>query len=138
VQATESQWAHADTLDTVGPLELQPGRRRRSAGCGTGGEQDPDPPPEPSDGERQRRLARRVEPLDVVDGDEHRPVRRQPFDNRQEGRTEYPLVGGGAVAGLRQQSFHRHGLNLGQFGDDIPLDFAEQVRQDCEGQHHLS
>ncbi len=84
-------------------------------------------------GELERAGGGSVEPLDVVDGDEHRADGREDAKAAQEGGRDRPVVGRCAVRFLEQErDLQRPPLRRRQPGQRHFEDVAEQIREPGE------
>ena len=96
------------------------------------------PAPQPPGDEGHHRLAGRIEPLQVVDSDDHRGVPCQGLDDRKHGRRDHVLVRGRSPGDVAQKHpVHREALHVGQCGEHIGGDVAEDVGNGAVGHHRL-
>ena len=128
MQAAKIHRTYSNSVDTIRPAHLQPRRWSGIGATGTCRDKHPDPPLEPSHGEVQRSLAGRIQPLHIIQGDEHRRVRCEALDHRQEGRPQNTFVGGGAFAGLFEQSVYGNPLHRGAARPARPTRYRRKDR----------
>ena len=127
-----------EPLDAVEAVELQPLGAVPPVGFGSLGGEHPDAALESSRGEGDHGLAGGVQPLHVVERDDHRRVRRESVERGQECRGDDAFVGNrpGAVT-LQQHAVERHSLKVGQSVEDLGGDALEKVGQHRVGQAGL-
>ena len=101
VQVVNTQRTQSNSVHRIGSGHLQPGAADAAAGIGAHTAKNADRPGEPPRRERHHVHARRVDPLQVIDRHQQRPVVGEVFDDRQERRGHGALIGGRAV--LRPQ-----------------------------------
>ena len=84
-------------------------------------------------------LAGRIQPLHIVDGDQHRRVSTaRRVDYGSKGRGDHALIGVRALAaGPQQHPVDGDALHVGQLGEDAGVNVAEEVCHCRVGQHRL-
>ena len=138
MQAAQAQRAHPRPGDSVGAGELQPGHHAAAVRIGALGDDQSHPAPQSPRHERHHRLARRVEPLHVVDPDHDRCVGGQRLDGRQQRRGHDVLIGFRSAAGLSQQHpVHGDALHFGKLLQRRGVDVGQQVGDRAVGEHGL-
>ena len=138
VQTAETQRTQPGPGGRRCDTELQPRRRGALVGVAALGRQDADGAPEPARDEGDHGLARRIEPLHVVDGDDNRGAFGELLDDDAERRRGHPLIGRRALAvGSEQDAVHREALQSRQRLDDRGVDVGQQIGHRRVGEHRL-
>jgi hypothetical protein len=138
VQGTQAQWADAYPTNGLRGLQVQPFGRVGFGGVRAAGQHQADAAGQPPGGERQRRLAGHVQPLDVVDGQQDRLPGCHRRDDRRHRRPGDALIGGRPVGARAQKHpVDGHALQLGQTGQHLGLDVLQQVGHRGVGQNRL-
>jgi hypothetical protein len=132
VQTAETQRLDLNALNTVRFRKLQPRCRAAAAviRIGPNRAEHSDPRRQPARRERDDVSARRVEPLKVVDRDQHGGLLGQEFHRREEARAHRALIGGQILGlGAKQHAIDREPLWGGQVGQHRRVDAGKQVGQ---------
>jgi hypothetical protein len=79
-------------------------------------------------------LARRIQPLHVVDGDQHRRLHGQQFEHRPKGCRRDAFVGGGTLVAAQQYPVECDPLYRRQSTVQFVIDVVQQVGQHSERQ----
>ena len=137
VQLVDTQRIQANTVDRFGPRQLQPGRARTLVGFGAHAAEDSDGSGEATRGECEDVNAGRIEPLQIVDRQQHRPAVGESLDHRQERGRDRTLIGHGAVVAAQQHLVDGEHLWSGQVGPGGRVDVIEHVRQGRVRQHRF-
>ena len=113
------------------PLEVRVERGPMVAIARASGEQDRDRlPPDPAQREAEDRRTGLVEPLDVVDGEGHRPSRRERAKRRQQRDPDRSLVQRHLGRRSKQECrLDRGALRFGKRGDPVVQHVGQQVAQ---------
>lgn len=112
----------------VGLRELQPVGVVASGFLGAFGEQQTGRTAQPARDEPDDLAAAHVEPLDVVDRQDHRPRPAQEVDGVEDGGRSHPVVGLRSVGvPAQEEPVEGEALHLGQFRGDVGVDVVEQV-----------
>jgi hypothetical protein len=121
--------AKCPELDFVDPLVEGLAEIERISSVASLGGEDPDRRlAEPSDGEGDEGLRLWVEPLDVVDGDEHRLASSQHVEQGDECPRQRDRVGGNATRRLETDSDGERGpLSVGQLVGGVGQRFVDEV-----------
>ena len=118
---------------------MQPGRRIPATRSGADGYQHADPAGEPPRRVVQREYRRRVKPLGIIDGEEHRSLFGHRFDGREKRRSDRPRFGRGIRFVRPQQHLvNRAKLRFGKACEHPGRQPAEQVGECAVGSNGLS
>ena len=138
VQAAQAQRADTHPFDAVGSGQLQPRHRASAVGIRPLGDQQPDPPLNRRAANASNILAGPIQPLQIVDGDQHGRVRGEAVEYRRKGRRHDALIGGVILAaGSQQHPVDGDALHVGQLGEDGGVNVAEEVCHRRIGEHRL-
>ena len=129
LQGAGAERANGDALDTVADRLLE--RRCRGTDPDATGEQQADPDVgQPPQRERERALRRRVEPLDVVDRDEHRLAFGEHLECSPDRHGHRPEVDRGVLRLAQEQSdLERAPSGARELRGDVGKGLLEQVSE---------
>ena len=139
LESGHGQGTHLQAREAPGRQACSGRGRGVPAGLDPNRRQQPDRlAPEPPQRELQHRRARTVEPLEVVDRDNHRPRSGQVADHTEEGQADGSLFRRASHRILHQQR-HLQGPPLGrrQLGKHLAEDPVHQIAERRERQRRL-
>ena len=138
MQPAGVQRSDGGPVDGVRAVQMQPASRRSVPGFAALGDEDAERTPQPADRELDGGAAGTVQPLSVVDGDDHRRVRGQCMQHRHQPGRHDPLVGRGSVQSRAQQNaVQGQALQPRQVREVPRFQIAQQVSQRRERHHRL-
>jgi len=136
MDGTEAEWTEAESLERQHPVEAQ--RSSFLVGNPHGGEQSDRVRVEAAQRKLENVGGRGVEPLSVVDRDEHGTCHGQNAKNREYRERHRPLVRRGPFhLGEQQRALEGPTLGRRDLGQGVDEHAAQKIAEGREGQLHL-